>query len=49
MMGNHTIDEKYLGKLKKQELVEIAKHHGLTGYSKLKKDELIKKLLENID
>ena len=48
-MGNHTIDEKYLGKLKKQELVEIAKHHGLTGYSKLKKDELVKRLLETID
>ena len=49
MMGNHTIDEKYLGKLKKQELVEIAKHHGLTGYSKLKKDDLVKRLLETID
>lgn len=48
-MGNHTIDEKYLGKLKKQELVEIAKHHGLTGYSKLKKDDLVKRLLETID
>ena len=48
-MGNHTIDEKDLGKLKKQELVEIAKHHGLTGYSKLKKDELIKRLLETVD
>ena len=48
-MGNQTIDAKNLGKLKRQELVEIAKHHGLTGYSKLKKDELIKKLLENID
>ena len=49
MMGNHTIDGKYLGKLKKQELVEIAKHHGLTGYSKLKKDDLVKRLLETID
>ena len=49
MMGNHTIDEKYLGKLKKQELVEIAKHRGLTGYSKLKKDDLVKRLLETID
>ena len=48
-MGNHTIDGKYLGKLKKQELVEIAKHHGLTGYSKLKKDDLVKRLLETID
>lgn len=48
-MGNHTIDEKYLGKLKKQELVEIAKHHGFTGYSKLKKDDLVKRLLETID
>ena len=48
-MGNHTIDEKYLGKLKKQELVEIAKHRGLTGYSKLKKDDLVKRLLETID
>ena len=48
-MGNHTIDEKDLGKLKKQELVEIAKHHGLTGYSKLKKDDLVKRLLETID
>ena len=49
MMGNHTIDEKYLGKLKKQELVEIAKLRGLTGYSKLKKDDLVKRLLETID
>ena len=48
-MGNHTIDGKYLGKLKKQELVEIAKYHGLTGYSKLKKDDLVKRLLETID
>ena len=48
-MGNHTIDEKYLGKLKKQELIEIAKNHGLTGYSKLKKDDLVKRLLETID
>ena len=48
-MGNQTIDEKNLGKLKKQELVEIARHHGLTGYSKLKKDELVKRLLETID
>ena len=48
-MGNHTIDGKYLGKLKKQELVEIAKHHGLTGYSKLKKDDLVKRLLETVD
>jgi hypothetical protein len=49
MMGNHTIDEKDLGKLKKQELVEIAKHRGLTGYSKLKKDDLVQRLLETID
>lgn len=48
-MGNHTIDEKDLGKLKKQELDEIAKHHGLTGYSKFKKDDLVKRLLETID
>lgn len=44
MMGNQTIDAKNLGKLKRQELVEIAKHHGLTGYSKLKKDDLVKRL-----
>ena len=48
-MGNHTIDEKNIGKLKKKELVEIAKHRGLTGYSKLKKDDLVKRLLETID
>jgi hypothetical protein len=47
-MNNQNMDIKNLGNLKKQELIEIAKSHGLTGYSKFKKDELIEWLTDNI-
>lgn len=38
-----------LSKCTKNQLIEIAKSHGITGYSKYKKDELIKYLTENLN
>lgn len=43
--SQHTMDKMYLGTLTIKELQQIAKDAGLTGYSGLKKRELVNRIL----